>query len=119
MKHWSKNCWQNANADDETKKKAPKNTPVGQAWARQQAAATATAPSSTPPPTNAAQPPEASKNLTAAALLAKQDDLLAAALDNPSGGEVDVGRAALAFDYEGNPQFTHASDISTYQDFFD
>ena len=38
MKHLSKKCWQNVNADDETKKRAPKNTPAGQAWARKQSA---------------------------------------------------------------------------------
>lgn len=38
MKHWARKCWQNVNADDETKNRAPKNTPAGQAlWAKKQA----------------------------------------------------------------------------------
>ena len=69
MKHWAKKCWQNVNADDETKRRAPKNTPAGQAWAKKQAATAGD-------PAKPAKPEVARKEQTsaneAAALLSQQ-----------------------------------------------
>ena len=74
MKHWSKICWQNPNADDETKKRAPKNTPAGQAWARKHPASAAKG-SSAATKTESDKPPQGEAD-EAAALLSRQDDLL-------------------------------------------
>ena len=53
----------------------------------------------------------------------QQDDLLAAALDNSTGVDVDVGRAALAFDdysaVASGPSPHQAYDNHTAQDFHD
>ena len=93
MKHWAKKCWQNVNADDETKRRAPKNTPAGQAWAKKQSAA---ATGGTGKPEVAKKDQTSSDDATA--LLAQQDDLLAAALDNRESSDIDIGRAAIAID---------------------
>ena len=118
MKHWSKNCWQNPNADDETKKRAPKNTPAGQAWARKQSASAAKG-NSAVVKTESYKPPQGEAD--AAALLSMQDDLLAAALDNRDPSDIDVGRAALAYGATGEYPSSNLPDPSLrlQQDFFD
>ena len=118
MKHWSKNCWQNPNADDETKKRAPKNTPAGQAWARKQTASTAKG-NSAAAKSEPNKPPQ--EETEVAALLSKQDDLLAAALDNRDPSNIEIGRAALAFNVADEYSSTNFPDpnIRLQQDFFD
>ena len=123
MKHWARKCWRNVNADDETKKRAPKNTPAGQAWAKKQSAAAAAAPAPALKTESAKKEVVATEE--AAALLSTQDDLLAAALDNSEGMDVDMGRAALAFAYpsaitdNNRPLGTPAASISGFQDYHD
>ena len=117
MKHWAKKCWQNVNADDETKRKAPKNTPAGQAWARKQSAS-----NGQPEPVTGKTEPEKQQASAGGekALLAQQDDLLAAALDNQEASDIDVGRVALAFDEdEYFPLVPPDPTSHAYQDFFD
>ena len=91
MKHWSIKCYQNPNADDDTKRRAPKESPAGKAWAQRQGKDA---------PAPAAGTDSRDKTCTEGKALTcdEEEDPLMRALDSAEGDSLIVGRAAIVYE---------------------
>ena len=87
MKHWKQQCYQNPNADEETKKRAPRSSPAGKAWSAQQGKNNNTY--------RSVEKTEDKQACAGTATYAAEDPL-ERAFDSTEGDTIVVGRAALA-----------------------
>ena len=87
--HWSRKCFKNPNADDQTMKVAPKDSPAGMAWAKRLADKAAGKQATVPAAKVAEAVDTADQSM---------DALLAYALDSSDGETITFGAANLAHD---------------------